>query len=70
MVDFTREFYTPLPRSNGRPSSYDSCTTDEGYHTDDKPNEQQHSSIENEIPILKSNRTMYVFLRVLSNIAY
>lgn len=55
MVDFTRESYTARP--NDRPRSYDSCTTDEGYHTDDK-----HSSFDAEIPILKSNRTMYVTL--------
>lgn len=70
---FKHEFYDsdPLPRTDWRPSSssYDSCATDEGYHTDEKPpfNEQQQqqqqsssSSFENEIPILKSNRTMYV----------
>lgn len=65
---FTHEFYDsdPLPRSSWRPSSssYDSCATDEGYHTDEKPpfndhhQQQQSSSFENEIPILKSNRTM------------
>lgn len=89
MVDFTKEFYDsdPLPRSTWRPfstSSYDSCITDEGYHTDEKipfnnqhqeeeEYEQQrrekeqekeqyhnHSTHENEIPILKSNRTIQI----------
>lgn len=75
MVDFTKEFYDsdPLPRTSWKPftptSSYDSCITDEGYHTDEKPthqqNNQQHKH-DNEIPILKSNRTMYVIKEISS----
>lgn len=60
--------------SSNRPfstSSYDSCTTDEGYHTDEKPpyheeeeeeQQQEHfnSTQDNEVPILKSNRTIQI----------
>ncbi|GAA5803350.1 hypothetical protein HPULCUR_008829 [Helicostylum pulchrum] len=73
---FTHEFYDsdPLPRSSWRPSSssYDSCATDEGYHTDEKPpfndhhQQQQSSSFENEIPILKSNRTIQISYSALT----
>lgn len=68
MVDFTKEFYDSDPRTTTAnwTSSYDSCITDEGYHTDDKPplyneeefEQQDDYNQENEIPILKSKRTM------------
>ncbi|CAO3644576.1 unnamed protein product [Mucor fragilis] len=78
MVDFTKEFYDsdPLPRTSWKPfsptSSYDSCITDEGYHTDEKPSyqnnhhHQQHSKNDNEIPILKSNRTIQISYSLLT----
>lgn len=64
MVDFTKETFT---RSNDRPCSYDSNTTDEGYQTDDK---QEHASFDAEIPILKSHRTMYVLSLSLSTLTH
>lgn len=59
MVDFTKEFYDSLPRTSS--TSYDSCSTDEGYFTDEKPpphEQQQQQQQHSEIPILKSNRIM------------
>lgn len=55
MVDFTKEFYDSFPRKTTF-TSYDSCSTDEGYYTDEKPQHEDHN--ETEIPILNSNRIM------------
>jgi hypothetical protein len=55
-----------LPQSNTNRStfsSYDSCTSDEGYYTDEKPlddeqQQQQQKQKEDEIPIFKSTHEM------------
>lgn len=54
-------YYDTFLRLSWRPMKYsfDSCSTDEGYHTDERPytDKEAHSN-EPEIPILKSNHTL------------
>ncbi|KAI9487501.1 MAG: hypothetical protein EXX96DRAFT_553500 [Benjaminiella poitrasii] len=69
-MDYTKEYYDPFDplhayRRTFNTSSYDSCITDEGYHTDERPspqNEQDrnNNSHDKEIPILKSNQTIQI----------
>ncbi|CEI98602.1 hypothetical protein RMCBS344292_12707 [Rhizopus microsporus] len=60
MVD---PYYDTFLRLSWRPMKYsfDSCSTDEGYHTDERPytDKEAHSN-EPEIPILKSNHTLKI----------